>query len=81
MFSFLFSNQTKALQQRLFSCEQALEAAQTQINALESYIHSDAFHELLDERFFAIYDESKFEDLAQDAIERCISSAALHVRF
>ena len=46
-----------------------------QVKALESFIHSDAFHELIESKF----DESKFDDLAQEAVERAVENADLHI--
>ena len=55
-----------------------LVALQEKLEKHESYIHSDAFHELLAS---GIFDEEKFDDLAQEAVERCVSNAELRVRF
>jgi len=52
-----------------------VQALRDNIVALESFIHSDAFHELIESRF----DESKFDDLAQEAVERAVENADLHI--
>ena len=52
-----------------------IQALRDNIVALESFIHSDAFHELIESRF----DESKFDDLAQEAVERAVENADLHI--
>jgi hypothetical protein len=70
MFWFKHTSQIAALQQEIAELRDALEAQ-------ERFIHSDAFHELLDSRL----DESKFDDLAQEAIERAVENAELRVRF
>ena len=72
MFWFKHKAQIAALQEEVW-------ALTKQLAALEAYIHSDAFHELLDSRL----DESKFDDLAQEAVERCVENADLKmfVRF
>lgn len=71
MFWFKHSAQIAALQQEIEALRAALETH-------ERYIHSDAFHELLAS---GIFDEEKFDDLAQEAVERCVSNADLTVRF
>ena len=68
MFWFKHKSQIAALQADI-------QALRDNIVALESFIHSDAFHELIESRF----DESKFEDLAQEAVERCVENADLRI--
>ena len=70
MFWFKHTSQIAALQQEIAELREALDAQ-------ERFIHSDAFHELLDSRL----DESKFDDLAQEAVERAVENAELKVRF
>lgn len=71
MFWFKHTAQITALQQEI-------ETLHTRLTELESYIHSDSFHELLSDGAF---DESKLDDLAQEAIDRCVENATLTVRF
>jgi len=68
MFWFKHKSQIAALQEEVWTLTKKLEE-------LESFIHSDAFHELIESRF----DESKFDDLAQEAVERCVENADLHI--
>ena len=84
MFWFLQSRAVKADIQsnllRISALEDQLVALQEKLEKHESYIHSDAFHELLAS---GIFDEEKFDDLAQEAVERAIENAdvSLRVRF
>ena len=78
MFWFNHSAQIRALEAKIESLENIVANLQSQIVTNESYIHSDAFHELLAS---GIFDEEKFDDLAQEAVERCVSNAELKVRF
>jgi len=71
MFWFKHKAQIAALKQEIAELREALDA---QVR----FIHSDAFHELL---AAGIFDEEKFDDLAQEAVERCVSNAELKVRF
>lgn len=71
MFWFKQKAQIAALQEDVW-------ALTKQLAALEAFVHSDAFHELL---AAGIFDEEKFDDLAQEAVERCVSNAELKVRF
>lgn len=71
MFWFKQKAQIAALQEDVW-------ALTKQLAALEAFVHSDAFHELL---ATGIFDEEKFDDLAQEAVERCVSNAELKVRF
>ena len=70
MFWFKHKAQIAALQEEVWTLTK-------QLAALESFVHSDAFHELIEERF----DESKFDDLAQEAVERAVENASFTVRF
>jgi hypothetical protein len=82
MFWFLQSRAVKADIQsnllRISALEDQIVALQEKLEKHEAYIHSDAFHELLAS---GIFDEEKFDDLAQEAVERCVSNAELKVRF
>ena len=71
MFWFNHSAQIRALQQEIADLREALATH-------ERYIHSDAFHELL---AAGIFDEEKFDEIAQEAVERAVSNAELRVRF
>ena len=64
---------------QIAALQEEVWALTKQLAALEAFVHSDTFHELIEERF----DESKFDDLAQEAVERCIENTDLkiHVRF
>ena len=77
MFWFKHTAQIRTLEAKIESLESIVANLQSQIVTLESFIHSDAFHELLDSRL----DESKFDDLAQEALERAVENAELRVRF
>jgi len=68
MFWFKHKSQIAALQARI-------ENLQFQLDALENFVHSDTFHEIVESKF----DESKFDDLAQEAVERAIENADLHI--
>lgn len=70
MFWFKHKSQIAALQARV-------ENLQFQLDALENFVHSDTFHEIVEEKF----DEAKFDDLAQEAVERAVENASLTVRF
>jgi len=70
MFWFKHKSQIAALQARI-------ENLQFQLDALENFVHSDTFHEIVEARF----DESKFDDLAQEAVERAVENASFTVRF
>lgn len=84
MFWFLQSRAVKADIQsnllRISALEDQIVALQEKLEKHEAYIHSDAFHELLAS---GIFDEEKFDEIAQEAVERCIENADLkiHVRF
>jgi hypothetical protein len=58
---------------------QRIDDLERQISEYQDFIHTDAFHELIDAKF----DETKFDDLAQEAIERAVENAdvSLRVRF
>ena len=79
MFWFKHTAQITALTTRIDELEQRLLELEASQQGVEAFVHSDAFHELLDSRL----EESKFDDLAQEAVERCIENADLkiHVRF
>lgn len=68
MFWFKHKAQIAALQEEVW-------ALTKQLAALEAFVHSDAFHEIIEERF----DESKFDEIAQEAVERCIENADLKI--
>ena len=72
---------TSIYKARITELENAVQSLRGSLADLEDYIHSDAFHDLLDARISGIIDESKFDDLAQEAVERCVSNAELKVRF
>ena len=69
MFWFKHKAQIAALQDEVW-------ALTKQLAALEAYIHSDAFHELL---AAGIFDEEKFDEIAQEAVERAVENADLHI--
>ena len=73
MFWFKHKAQIAELKQEIAELREALDA---QVR----FIHSDDFHELL---AAGIFDEEKFDEIAQEAVERCIENADLkiHVRF
>lgn len=82
MFWFLQSRAVKADIQsnllRISALEDQIVALQEKLEKHESYIHSNAFHELLAS---GIFDEEKFDDLAQEAVERAVENASFTVRF
>jgi hypothetical protein len=77
MFWFKHTAQITALTTRIDDLEQRLLELETSQQGVEAFVHSDAFHELLDSRL----EESKFDDLAQEALERAVENAELRVRF
>ena len=82
MFWFLQSRAVKADIQsnllRISALEDQIMELQEKLETHERYIHSDAFHELL---AAGIFDEEKFDEIAQEAVERAVSNAELRVRF
>lgn len=73
-----FTSKYKA---RITELENAVQSLRGSLADLEDFIHSDAFHDLIDARIASELDESKFDDLAQEAVGRCVSHADLTVRF
>jgi hypothetical protein len=75
MFWFKHKSQIAALEQRISDLEQRMVELEASQQGVEAFVHSDAFHELIESKF----DESKFDDLAQEAVERCVENADLRI--